>query len=511
MHYALYPKPLRLIMSCVLNIFRSFFSQGVSLMALLEFSARRFPQRCALVSEDSRMTYAEMHDRALRLASFLHSAYHVGRRQKVALLCRNHSMSALLTVALSRLGADIILVNTDASATQVSGMLSSVSPDFFFYDEEYSSKLPSASSSFISVEQLHVCFEASLYASKSSATEASSAAIALPRIFRGGNITVFTGGSSGNYKAVTRQSKVFQFLPPLLALLKDIRIHKYRSVLISLPFYHGFGLAAFAVSLFLGKKICLQRHFSAADAVRLVHAEGIEVLPVVPAMLSRMLLVPDSSSLLRSVRCIICGGDVLQKRLALDVRRNLGDILFNLYGTTETGFFMIATPADLSANDAVTLGRPIAGLRCRIADASPEGIADASPEGIGMLQVRPFFSSHWQSTGDRVQRNSEGFYFYHGRADSMVVCGGENVYPENLQRILNEHPDIIDSLAFPVSHPAFGHVLNAQVELRPSSSLTPHDILLWLKPRVSRAEMPHSIIIAPIPLLSTGKKANTIA
>jgi acyl-CoA synthetase (AMP-forming)/AMP-acid ligase II len=88
----------------------------------------------------------------------------------------------------------------------------------------------------------------------------------------------------------------------------------------------------------------------------------------------------------------------------------------------------------------------------------------------------------------------------------MVVCGGENVYPENVERVINAHPDVLASLVFPVSDSQFGTVLNAHVELIPDSSLTPDELKSWLYSRLSRAEMPHFISIQPINISETGKK-----
>lgn len=475
-------------MGFVRNLVSAFVTDGISLMALLGCSARMYANRCALVCDDTRLSYSELYGKARLLAALLYKGYKIEKGSRIAMFCRNHEWSSLVLLASSRLGADVMLINTDVGSEQLKKILSKGTTDVLFYDEEYEDKVCGVvrNATLVSMATVTAC------------AEERACPVRLPYVVRGGRITVYTGGSSGNYKAVTRRSGFMQFLPPLHALIRNIHVNRYESVLVMLPFYHGFGLATFAVSLFLGKKICLMRHFDAERAVQIVGDEAIEALPVVPAMLSRMMKVAGADNCMKSIKCIICGGDVLENVLLRKVQKSIGDVLFNLYGTTETGFFMLASPEDLEHSSEVTLGKPIAGVRCCMRD-----IDDG---GIGTLCVKPQFVGNWLNTGDRIWRDANGLYYYRGRADNMVVCGGENVYPENLQRVLNMHPDIVDSLVYAVDDVSFGKVLCVKVELRNGASLTTEDIRNWLRSRVSRAEMPHEILFASVSLLSTGKR-----
>lgn len=475
-------------------------------MTLLRTSAKCHPKRCAIVAEGTRISYAELYSRAKAFAGFIAHEYHIEKGSHVAMMCRNHEWSVMMLAALSRLGANIMLINTDVSSCKVSGIIAKGKVMVLFYDEEYAEKVIDNNHN-VTHAKIEDAANAFIKQSTYTATHptAGKATYSLPHpiTITKGRITVFTGGTSGIIKGASRSNGIMQFLPPLTALMKDIHIYRYRSVLLALPVYHGFGLATLVISLLLGKKICLMRHFDADNAVALVSNEQLEVLPIVPAMLSGMLTADTTAELAKSVKCIICGGDRLERGLADKVQRQLGDVLFNLYGTTEAGFFLMAKPSDIASNAEVPIGRPIAGVKCRM--------KDADAEGIGTLWVKSRWAmigrkNQWQSTGDRVVKNANGYFFHRGRVDNMVVCGGENVYPENVQSILTEHPEVADALVYPVPDVFFGRVLNAQVQLVPSSVLTSDDIRRWLKPRVSRAEMPHNIIISDISLLSTGKK-----
>ena len=246
------------------------------------------------------------------------------------------------------------------------------------------------------------------------------------------------------------------------------------------------------------------RNFDAEEALKTIANEEIEVLPLVPAMLARLWQIDEAPSLMKTVKCIICGGDRLDKKWVDVTSEYLGNVLFNLFGTTEAGFFMIASPQDLSRSEEVTIGRPIRGVKCKV--------ENEDGQGVGSLWVRSGWAmiglkDKWQNTGDLVYRSPDGCYFYRGRSDNMVVCGGENVYPENVEKVINSHTDVLNSIVYPVTDPQFGTVLNAKVELKSDSTLTSETLKETLRPQLSRAEIPHHITITAISLKNSGKIA----
>ena len=473
----------------------SFARDGISLMALMRFCAHNYPNRCAVVSDGKRLTYKEMYEQAYRLSKALYSDHGLKAGMSVGLLCRSHMMGTLLLLALSRLGVKIKLINTDIAPRKVADFVKINKISLLIYDTELKeTRIPDNIP--CDVRESGDLYHALL-------DKGRNYDVSLPHIKRGGEISVFTGGSSGKYKEAPRQMSIFQFLPPFFALLKDLHIDEYDSVFLPLPIYHGFGLSTLIISLLMGKKICLASHFDADEALRIIAEEKIQVLPVVPAMLARLWQADDASSLMKTIRCIICGGDRLDRKWINKTTEHLGNVIYNLFGTSEAGFFMIASPEDLLRNEEVTIGKPIPGVKCKI--------EDIDSNGIGSLWVRSSWAmismkDKWQHTGDLVYCNPEGFYFYRGRTDKMVVCGGENVYPENVERIINGHTEVLASIVYPVADTQFGTVLNANVELIPDSSLSTDELKSWLHSRLSRTEMPHQISIEPIQLFETGKR-----
>ena len=476
------------------HLVKSFAHDGISLMAMMQFAAHYYPNRCAIVSDGKRLTYQEMYEYACYLAKALYSDFGLKAGMSVGLLCRSHLMGALLLLALSRLGVRIKLINTDMAPDKMAGLVKKHNIKLLIYDADLKDKHIAADMP-CSLKET-----AELLAALSKPDNSYQM---VPHIRRGGDISVFTGGTSGKYKEAPRRMSIYQFLPPFFALLKSLRIDEYDSVFLPLPMYHGFGLATLIISFLMGKKICLMSHFDADQALKTISEEKVEVLPVVPAMLARLWQTPSAPSLMRTVRCVICGGDHLDRKWIQKTNEHLGNVIYNLFGTSEAGFFMIASPEDLLRNEEVTIGKPIPGVKCKI--------KDADKDGTGSLWVRSSWAmismkNKWQDTGDLVYRNPDGFYFYRGRTDIMVVCGGENVFPEEVERIINRHPEVVASVVYSAADLQFGTVLNARVELIPHSSIGPDELKLWLSSRLSRAEMPHLISFQPIIVSETGKK-----
>ena len=473
---------------------KSLILEGISLMALLRFTAHFYPQRCAITDEKQSLSYQELYVRTRQLTEILHTEYHLQPKMSVALLGRNSLILSLLLHALSRLGIRTTLLSTDLGTEQITAYLQKHHYHLIIYDSDLKqipTELPCVA---VTTEKIN-----DILLDKHSQVRE----IKLPKIWRGREIVIHSGGTSGKFKTIARRPSLTSFLAPLFALLRDIRIYQYERVLISLPFYHGFGLSTLIISLLMGKKICLQKRFDALQTLAIIQQEKIEVMPIVPAMLARFWQIEGAKKKMKSLRCLISGGDRLPKSLIDTTHKEIGEVIFNLYGTSEAGFFMLANPKELSSFKETTLGKPIRGVDCKV--------KDCNRQGIGTLWVRSRWAmrglrNQWQNTGDLVSQNSEGYFFHHGRADRMVVCGGENVQPEHIEQVLLSHPMIIAARAFTVPDPNFGNVIHTEIECTPKATLTEATLLNWLRPQLSRAEMPHSIHFKTIEMLSTGKQ-----
>jgi acyl-CoA synthetase (AMP-forming)/AMP-acid ligase II len=320
---------------------------------------------------------------------------------------------------------------------------------------------------------------------------------------RAGAIVVMTGGTTGQPKAASRQPSFFDFLPPFVALLTQAHLDRYRSVFIATPMYHGFGLASLLMGVVLGAEMHFTQRFDAARASALIARHQIEVVTLVPLMLQRLLRLDAGS--LTSLRCILSGGAMLNPALAQETLARLGPILFNLYGTSEAGFAILATP-DTLARKPASIGKPIRGAQTQIVNESNQVVAQ---KGIGRLCVRSAWSTSrpsWIETGDLAYRDEDGDIYLCGRVDDMIVSGGENVYPLELETVLMQHPAVDAAAVVGIPDAEFGQRLKAVLVVRPGATLDQPTLLDWLKPRVARYQMPAVVEFRDeLPSTSLGK------
>jgi acyl-CoA synthetase (AMP-forming)/AMP-acid ligase II len=464
------------------RLLESLLTTGINLMTLLRVAAKLHRGRTAVVDEEERLTYPELWRQAETLAGALHAGHGIRRGQRVAVACRNHAAAVKAVFALSRLGAHVFLVNPEMSADQLRSLEEHFRFDFYVYDEPLAAVFAATPLRAKSLPSYHPS-ESSI---DGLATRARPRTVRLKKV-PSGNIVVMTGGTTGKPKAASRRPSVLDFLPPFVALLTQIHLDRYRTVYVATPLYHGFGLAALLMGVVLGAEMHLTRRFDAARSCDLIARHRIEVVTLVPLMLQRML--NWSPAALASLRCIITGGALLNPTLARESLAKLGPTLFNLYGTSEGGFAIMAKPEQL-ARKPESIGRPVRGACARILDESNREVGERS---VGRLCVRSTWTTNkanWIETGDLAYRDPEGDIVLCGRVDDMIVSGGENVYPIELENALLQHPDVGVVAAIGIADPEFGQRLKAVVTPKPGGTLDREALLIWLKPRVARHQMP---------------------
>jgi fatty-acyl-CoA synthase len=175
--------------------------------------------------------------------------------------------------------------------------------------------------------------------------------------------------------------------------------------------------------------------------------------------------------------------------LVAQTHEQLGPKLFNLYGTSEAGFCIMATPQILERNSE-SIGCPVAGVQVRIVNEADELV---EPGAIGRLLIRSAWTisrGRWIETGDLTSRDDAGDIVLRGRVDDMIVSGGENVYPIELENVLGQHPDVDAAAVIGIPDGEFGQRLKAVVIKKTDATLDQSMLLDWLKPRIARYQMP---------------------
>jgi len=453
-----------------------------------------YPDQKAVSTPTSEHLYLKLFEDSSRLSVHLFKDFGMIHGSKVALMAENTIEAVISLFAISRTGANVYLLNPEMSKSQFDNLCEQRKFNVIICEEDL---IELAQGQFADEQILPLTKLNSV--SVQSLIHTETAARLEKR--KAGNVVVLTGGTTGDFKSAGRKQSISDFLNPLVALIDQLDLHWFKSVYIPTPIYHGYGLAALTISILMGSEVHLTPKFNADEACKLIKDNEVEVITLVPLMLQRM-LAEDVPSL-DSVKRILSGGAALNPSLTETALDQLGPILYNLYGTTEAGFCVIGTPEHLAANPK-TIGKTIKGVSRRI-DGSTE------PNQVGELQIASKWimgnaESRWIPTGDLAQIDEDGLIFLKGRTDNMIVSGGENVYPKELEDVLVQHEGIKTAAVIGVPDDEFGKRLKAFVVLKSNVNLSEEEIKVWLKSRVARYQMPKAIEFrTELPRTSIGK------
>ncbi len=477
------------------RLFMSVFKCGINLMTLLHFAEKKFANQIALVDDDESLTYKQLLEQSTKVAQTLVEKAQLQSGQKVGVLCRNHASLVKTIFALSRVGADLYLLNTEISKQQFDAFNERHNFDLIIYDAELCPIIQNYSKQ--KILSYHQDYPAISNFLKSKANQ-----VTLPRTTKG-EIVLQTSGTTGMSKDAAHKPSLFHYLNPFVSFIKRLRILDYQNAYIATPIYHGYGIAVLLLFIPLGKKVVITSGFNAQKACELIQHHQIEVVTVVPLMLQKML--QTNQEYLKTLKCIASGGAKLPTKLVEETFQKIGPVLHNLYGTSETGLNFIATPHDLMYSPR-TIGKKITGLKISILDRN---INEVTPGTIGQLCMKNDWSilkDTWFETGDAGYQDENGYYFLYGRMDDMVISGGENVYPIEVEQVLIQHPKILDVAIIGINDDQFGQCLKAFVVSEKNSSLTEKELLEWLRPRLARFQLPKEFsMLDHLPYTPLGK------
>lgn len=473
-------------------------------------AALRFPGRTALIDERGALTYAELEERAAALATALRDRAGDG---KVGVLCRNHRGFVEAVLAASRLGTDVVLLNTDFSATQLGQVAGREGVSLLVHDEEFGAAVDG--SGFAGARVLAWTDGGADGGESIDALVAATDAEPL-NPDRPSNVIVMTSGTTGTPKGARHDLSLTSLLPAALSHVMRVPVRSGAPIVVAPPLFHILGFAYTSVGLGLGMPLILFRRFDPDEVLAAIADREAEALVAVPVMLQRILdAARREGRRTPALRAVVCGGSALHPHLSEAFMDEFGDVLINVYGATETGWATIATPEDLRAAPG-TVGRPSFRLTIRILDEHGDevpagetgevytggGLRFAGYTGGGGKKVRDGLTG----TGDLGHLDAEGRLFIDGRADDMIVSGGENVFPGEVEDLLGRHPDVAEVTVKGVDDEKFGQRLAAYVVRRENSQVTEDDLKAHVKKHLARYKVPREIrFVDELPRTSTGK------
>ncbi len=485
---------------------------GSTLAGAFAANAARFPDRPAVVDERGGLTYGELHRRTNAQANALR-ARDIGPGTKVGVLCRNHTGFVEATAALAKLGADAVSLGTGFSAPQLRVVLERERVVAVVHDEEFSAVLDAATPEMIGFVAWH-----DGTSDRRTLDDLAQAGDPRepPRPIRTGRTIILTSGTTGTPRGAPREQH--SGAGPALALLSVLPMRSGDVSVIAAPLFHAWGFGHLALGLLLGSTAVLRRRFDPVDTLAAVAAHRAQGLVAVPVMLRRILAVPEMVRAeydTTSLRYVAVSGSALPGRLAPDFMDVFGDIVYNLYGSTEVAYGTLASPADLRAAPG-TAGRPLRGTTIEIRDQRDEPVPTGERGRIFVANPMLFagytdggtktVSRGLMSTGDVGYLDDERRLFIEGREDDMVVSGGENVFPGEVEHLLLEHAGVADAAVVGVPDPEFGERLEAYVVPAPGASPTADELRAYVRDHLARHKVPRAVLLVDeLPRNPTGK------
>jgi fatty-acyl-CoA synthase len=327
---------------------------------------------------------------------------------------------------------------------------------------------------------------------------------------------ILTSGTTGTPKGAQRSSP--DGLLAMAAIIDKIPYRSRETIAIAAPLFHSWGFFHFVISLPTAATIVLRRRFDPEKALQSVQDHRAHTLAVVPVMLQRILQLPPEvldRYTLPQLRITSISGSALPGELALEWMNRFGDNVYNLYGSTEVSWATVATPADLRAAPG-TAGRPPRGTVVRLYDESgsevPQGEVgrifvgnemafEGYTGGGGKEVIDGLFSS-----GDVGHIDSEGRLFIDGRDDEMIVSGGENVFPREVEDLLSDHPGVVEVAVIGVADEEFGQRLKAFVVVEEGVEVSDDDLRKHVKANLAGYKAPREVeFLDQLPRNATGK------
>ncbi|BAL90851.1 putative acyl-CoA synthetase [Actinoplanes missouriensis 431] len=468
---------------------------GFGLAGELRQAAARSPHRVAVVDDDRRVTYAELLAGAERIAGALRDEG-VGSRDRIGLLMRNSARMIETLIGITTLGADPVLINTGLSASQLAAVGGDQELRAVLHDDEFAPQLA----------PLTIPTRDERWPGERT----RSGDLRPPE--RPGRTIVLTSGTTGTPKGARRPTP--GGFRPLCSVIDRIPLRAGDRVLISAPLFHTWGFAGLQIALALRATIHLHRRFQPERVRDTIAGGGVDALIAVPVMVQQLMDLPAQAGS-RTLRVAAVSGSALPGGLATRFMDRYGDVLYNLYGSTEASWVSIATPADLRAAPD-TAGRPPTGTTVRILD---EDDREAPPGTVGRIFVtnEMIFEGYTNDaatrrrhgllgTGDLGHVDAAGRVFVDGREDDMIVSGGENVYPAEVEDLLAALPQVREVAVIGVPDEEYGQRLAAYLVLREDEKLDPDVVREHVRRNRARFCVPRDVIfLDALPRNATGK------
>jgi acyl-CoA synthetase (AMP-forming)/AMP-acid ligase II len=464
-------------------------------------SAIRYPDEPAIVDERGTLTYGEVHRRTNALANAFGDAG-IGPDDGVAIMCRDHRGWVEATIALSKLGANALFFNTQFAGPQLAEVIEREEPAAIVFDAEFADVVGQAKRDLRRwVGWRDDDDEVSDTTLEEAIEHGDPSDVPAPDSV--GRTVLLTSGSTGTPKGASRGQP--DPIDPVVALLSRIPLRAREPTMFAAPLFHAWGFLQFQIGVLLSTTFVLRRRFDPEATLKAIDENDATALVIVPIMLQRILELDEDTRRrydTSSLRAVASSGGALSGDLAASWMDAFGDNLYNLYGSTEVAWAAIAGPHDLRAAPG-TSGTAPPGTTLKILDEErnerPAGEVGEIFVGNAMLlegytggDEGEEMHEGFMATGDLGRLDENGRLFVEGRADDMIVSGGENVYPEEVEATLAQHERVAEAAVVGVDDEEFGERLKAFVVVE--GEISEDDLKSHVKENLANFKVPREIV-----------------
>ena len=490
----------------------TFLRWGASPATGVTTAAIHHPHELAIVDERGALSWERLHRRSNALAHSF-AAMGIGPGDGVGIMCRNHRGFVEATLAAAKIGASALYLNTMFAGPQLVEVTRREGPKALVYDEEFGDLLAGVDDS---VERIVAWCDGEVSVpTLDGLIEAGDESDHKPPPDKP-KFVILTSGTTGTPKGAQRSSP--DGLMAIASLLDKIPFRRGMTMMIAAPLFHSWGFFHFVMSLPTASTMVLRRRFDPEGTLEAAEQSRADVLAAVPVMIQRILSLPDEvldRYSLPNLKITSLSGSALPGELAIEWMDRFGDNVYNLYGSTEVAYATVATPEDLRAAPG-TAGKPPRGTKIRLFDEAGKEV----PQGeVGRIFVgnEMAFEGYTggggkeiidglYSSGDVGHFDSEGRLFIDGRDDEMIVSGGENVFPREVEDLLADHDGVVEVAVIGVEDEEFGQRLKAFVVVQADVEVSAQDLTAHVKANLASYKSPREIeFLDELPRNATGK------
>jgi acyl-CoA synthetase (AMP-forming)/AMP-acid ligase II len=479
-------------------------------------AAQRCPDRPGLVDELGTLTWREIDQRADAFAAALQNLPKA--LQVLGIMARNHRGFVEALIAANRVGADVLLLNTSFAGPALSEVVQRESVDAVIYDEEFTETVDRALDDKPDATRIIAWTDGPQDGPTVDKMIGEHAGQQPQRASKKNKVILLTSGTTGTPKGASHSGGTDGGPAILKAILDRTPWRAEEPVVIVAPMFHAWGFSQLVFAASMACTVVTRRKFDPEATLELIDRHRATGLCVVPVMFDRIMELPDevrSKYSGRSLRFAAASGSRMRPDVVTKFMDQFGDVIYNNYNATEAGMIATATPQDLRAAPD-TAGKPAGGTEIRILDGDFNEVPRSEVGSIYVRNSTQFdgytsgktkdFHQGFMSSGDVGYLDVAGRLFVVGRDDEMIVSGGENVYPIEVEKTLAAHPEVAEASVIGVDDERFGQRLAAFVVLNDGAAATPDELKQHVRENLANYKVPREItILDELPRGSTGK------